>query len=159
VSGQPEHLEFNETDPSPVLAHFAELAVAGAGWINLEPGYDSEDAPPARSLLGQAFSSRGPDIPLCTWVPRQRHRHSTEPQTVGVHHGAGGKAVDRLAAAGIEVPAGWRVVQDHTRRGLVIAVPDDVPHTAIVEWLVEAGTALCPIPLSGWWRAAIHRAD
>ncbi len=49
-------------------------------------------------------------------------------------------------------------MQDHPRRGLVLAVPDDAPHAAIVEWLVEAGTALCPIPLSGWWRAAIHRS-
>jgi len=155
------HVEFDETDPTPVLPYFAELTAAGAGWINLEPGYDSEDAPPPRSLLGQAFSARGPDIPLCTWVPPQaRRRGWTEPATVGVHHGAGAKAVEKLRARGVDVPAGWRVMQDHSRRGLVLAVPDDAGATpaAIVEWLIEAGTALCPIQLSGWWRAAIHAA-
>jgi hypothetical protein len=155
--GAPEHLEFRETDVAPVVPFLAELTAAGAGWINFEPGYDAEDAPPPRSLLGQAFTARGPDIPLCTWVPPQHHRRWTEPQTLGVHHGAGRKAVDRLAAADIEVPDGWRVMQDHPRRGLVVAVPDGTDPAAIVEWLVRAGTALCPVPLSGWWRAAIHR--
>ena len=153
----PIHVEFNETDPTPVLPYFAELAAAGAGWINFEPGYDAEDAPPERSLFGLVFSARGPDIPLCTWVPPQAKRRGlSEPQSVGVQHGAGPKAVDKLAARGVDVPAGWRVMQDHSRRGLVLAVPDAVEPAAIVEWLIEAGTALCPIQLSGWWRAAVH---
>lgn len=153
----PVHVEFNETDPTPVLAYFAELAAAGAGWINFEPGYDADDAPPERSLFGLVFSARGPDIPLCTWVPPQAKRRGwVELQSVGVQHGAGGKAVDKLAARGVEVPAGWRVMQDHSRRGLVLAVPDSVEPATIVEWLIEAGTALCPIQLSGWWRAAVH---
>lgn len=157
--GEPSHVEFRADDVSPVTAFMDELRREGRGWINLEPGYDADDAPPPRSLLGQAFSSRGPDIPLCTWVPPQPHRRWTEPQTVGVHHGAGRKAVDRLAAAGIDVPVGWRVMQDHTRRGLVLAVPDDTAPASIVSWLIDAGTALCAVPLSGWWRAAIHRAS
>jgi hypothetical protein len=156
--GEPRHVEFPESDVSAVVACMDELRRAGTGWINLEPGYDADDAPPPRSLLGQAFSSRGPDIPLCTWVPPQAHRRWTEPQTVGVHHGAGRKAVDRLASLGVEVPSAWRVLQDHPRRGLVLAIPDETPPESIVAWLVAAGTALCPVPLSGWWRAAVHDA-
>lgn len=153
----PEYVEFPADDVSPVQPFLAELAATGGGWVNLEPGYDPDDAPPPRSLLGQAFTARGPDIPLCTWVPPQRHRRSSEPATIGVHHGAGRKAVDQLAAAGIDVPAGWRVTQDHPRRGLVVALPDDAPPASVLTWLVRAGTALCRVPLSGWWRAAVHR--
>lgn len=158
MADEPEHVEFPADDVSAVVPFLSELTTGGGGWVNFEPGYDADDAPPPRSLLGQAFSARGPDIPLCTWVPPQRHRRWTEPQTVGVHHGAGRKAVDRLAAAGVDVPAGWRVVQDHPRRGLVVAVPDEASHASIVTWLVRAGTVLCAVPLSGWWRAAVHRS-
>lgn len=157
-AAEPEHVEFREIDPDPVLPFFAELNAAGGGWINFEPGYDEGDAPPPRSLVAQVFTSRGPDIPLCTWVPPQTHRRWTEPQTIGIQHGAGRKAVDRLATVDITVPVGWRVMQDHPRRGLVLAVPDGTPPATIVEWLTAAGTALCSVPLSGWWRAAIHRA-
>ena len=157
MATEPVHVEFRSDDVSPVVAFVEELAADGAGWINLEPGYDPDDAPPPRSLLGQAFSARGPDVPLCTWVPPQRHRRWTEPATVGVHHGAGRKAVDRLAAAGVDVPTGWRVMQDHPRRGLVLALPDDAAPGDVVAWLVSAGAALCPVPLAGWWRAAVHR--
>lgn len=159
ASTPPVHIEFPAGDVAEVVPFVGELSARGEGWINLEPGYDPDDAPPPRSLFGMAFSARGPDIPLCTWVPPQRHRRWTEPATVGVHHGAGRKAVDRLAAAGIEVPAEWLVTQDHPRRGLVLAVPDGFPADRMLAWLVQAGTALCPVPLSGWWRAAVHRPD
>ncbi len=41
--------------------------------------------------------------------------------TIGLMHPTGHKAVARLAEAGVAVPDGWVVRQDHARRGLLRA--------------------------------------
>lgn len=115
-----------------------------AGWVNLRPAIDPDDDPgePSSGLFA-LFSARGPAVPLCTWHPGER--------SMGIEHGTGPKVARRL-----DLPPGWRVAQDHPRRGLVVVVPLGVPDAEALAWLVEAGTQLCPVPTTRTWVAEVH---
>jgi hypothetical protein len=54
------------------------------------------------------------------------------------------------------VPEGWKVTQDHPRRGLVAEVPADADNRTVVDWLLRAAAAVCQIPSTGRWQAAVH---
>ena len=152
MAAPPEQIDFTTDDRVTVLARMDQLAESGKGWINLSPALDEdEEPPPPRSSTFGLFSGRGPDVPLCTWVPGT-------PTQVGVQHGAGTKAVDVLRNLGEPVPDGWRITQDHSRRGLVVLIPDGTSNEQVLDWLLRAGTALAAhLKLAGWWRAAIYR--
>ncbi len=55
-------------------------------------------------------------------------------------HPTGGKAVARLAEAGVAVPDGWVVRQDHARRGLLVQTPVEVTEPDVV-WPGRCGPA------------------
>jgi hypothetical protein len=151
VAAPPEQLDFAIDDRVTVLARMDQLAESGKGWINLSPALAEDEEPPPRSSTFGLFSGRGPDVPLCTWVPGA-------PTQIGIQHGAGAKAVEVLRNLGEPVPEGWRVTQDHSRRGLVVLVPDSTSNEQVLDWLLRAGTALAAhLKLAGWWRAAIYR--
>jgi len=154
-----ELVEFDPDAPSEVLAAMAELSAvpAGGGWLTLDPAIDERFPPPEQSTFGRLVSSRGPAVPRVTWVPADTARRSPEPVSVGILHATGSGAVARLAEKGTAVPERWRVVADHSKRGLVAWVPVDVPHEDVLAWSLAAGRALTRIPLTGRWRAAVHR--
>ena len=113
------------------------------GWVNLQPAVDDDDLPPPTGALFGLFSARGPVVPFCTW-------HSGE-RSAGVQHGTGPKVASR-----VDIPVGWRILQDHPRRGLVVRVPSEVPDADVLRWLVGVGAALCPAPTGERWLAEIH---
>jgi hypothetical protein len=125
------------------------------GWINFHPLIDDDTEVPEGSSLFGIFSASGPAVPICTWMPGKWRGDQRDPASIGVQHAAGPRAVARLGSCGVEVPTGWRVRQDHPRRGLVIVVPADQDDDIILSWLLRAGAALCPVPLTGTWRADI----
>jgi hypothetical protein len=93
---------------------------------------------------------------MATVMPAKKSRAATQGMSVGLMHPTGPKAIARLAEAGITVPDGWVVGQDHARRGLVLRTaartrPDDV-----VTWCVHAGTELCRADMTGEWRAVVY---
>jgi hypothetical protein len=150
VAAPPELIDFALNDRAAVLARMDQLRESKKGWINLSPALDEDEEPPARSSTFGLFSGRGPDVPLCTWLPGP-------PVQIGIQHGAGAKAVEVLRNLSQPVPDGWRVTQDHSRRGLVVLVPNDTPDTETLDWLLKAGTALAShLKLATWWRAAIY---
>jgi hypothetical protein len=141
-----EEFEFQESDTAPVLA---ALARSGGGWLNLQPGMRDDDVPEPRTLFGTLFTARGPQVPIATWVPAE--------DSAGIQHAAGPKAAARLAEAGVPVPDGWRVVQDHPKRGLVMRVPQGTPDADVITWLLAAARELCGVPLTGDWLASVYR--
>ena len=152
MASPPEQIDFSLSDRSTVLARMARLRESKKGWINLSPAIDEDQELPARSSTFGLFSGRGPDVPLCTWVPGP-------PVEVGIQHGAGAKAVKVLRELGEPVPDGWRVTQDHSRRGLVVVPSADASDETVLDWLLKTGTALAShLKLAGWWRAAIYNA-
>lgn len=155
---EPELIEFRPDERAEVLEHMRELAADGKGWINLEPGIDPAYEPAEQSGFLGLLTGRGPDATLATWTPGEQRRGRVGPVTIGLQHAAGPKAADRLRSLGTPVPPEWRVTGDHSRRGLVVLVPDGTDHDIVLRWLLDAGTALSPhLPLTGTWRASIYR--
>lgn len=154
-----DYVEFEPDDPAAVVEVMAELAAtaSGAGWLTLDPAVDDRFPVPEPNLFGRWVSGRGPAVPRITWVPADTSRRRPEPMSVGILHGTGAGAADRLAEKDAALPERWRVVADHSKRGLVAYVPIDVPHADVLAWAVAAGPALTRIPLTGRWRAAVHR--
>jgi hypothetical protein len=62
----------------------------------------------------------------------------------------------RLATAGLVLPEGWKLVQDHPRRGLVVAPARGAGSESVLGWLLEAGTILSAVRLTGDWQAEVH---
>jgi hypothetical protein len=149
---EPRIVEFDEERRSPVVQHMLAMSRSGAGWINLSPGLDVDVPPPPRSALASLVGGRGPVVPLATWTPARRR----DPSTVGIHHGEGPGTLDLLAERGVALPAGWRRLQDHPKRGLVLVPPPTTSPAdldAVLAWLLRATAALCPVPRTGEWRA------
>jgi hypothetical protein len=151
-----EFLEFDPEAPDEVLAAMAALA-GGTGWLTFDPAIDERFPAPAENLFGKIVSGRGPAVPRATWVPADVDRRRPEPMSVGILHGTGSDAVGRLAEKDIALPDRWRVVADHSKRGLVAWVPIDIPLDHVLDWTLVASRALTRVPLTGRWRAAVHR--
>ena len=151
---QPELIDFEADLTEAVVAAMGALA-DGGGWINLRPAVDPEHLPP-NGGKPRPLSAVGPLVPLCTWTPAQLGRRPTPP-LIGIQHSAGGKAKPFLGRLGLEIPQGWRVTQDESRRGLVVAVPPSTGADEILGWLLQAGAALCTLPFHGWVAAVYRR--
>lgn len=139
-----------------VVAVMEELS-GGGGWLTLDPAFDEDFPPPQQTTLGRLVSGRGPAVPRANWVPADQDRRRPEPVSVGILHGTGAKAVERLVDKDLEVPDRWKVVADHSKRGLVLWVPIDVPHGDVLGWTCAAARALTRVPLTEQWRVAVHR--
>ena len=151
----PDDVEFAVGETAVVVAAMSELAAAGGGWINLHPAVDPDDVPDQGGTF-RIFGALGPKVPLCTWTPWAEGQRGTPRVTLGVQHGIGTKAVPFLAQRGITVDPRWRVLQDQSRRGLVVVAPVDDDHGTVLQWLIQVGAALCDLRYEGW-RAAIYR--
>jgi hypothetical protein len=132
-------VELPRGDVEPLLPH-----LEGATYVNLHPGVDAEEVPPA-SPLGNLFGNRGPVVPLATWTPGE----------IGLQHPAGQRVVRFLADRGVVVPDDWYVVAEHPKRGLVIRTYQ-TPVREVLEWLVRAATATCPLDITGPWHAVVR---
>jgi hypothetical protein len=150
IEFQADHLEA----VLAVLAVMADLANRRDGWVNLQPAVPEEDLPPPPSGFGALFPSPSFDVPLGTWMPG---RDAEAPDSVGLQHAAQRKVAGPLAGLELTIPEGWVLRQDHPRRGLVIDLPPGTPPAAVLGWLIPAATALCLLPLTGDWRALVHR--
>ena len=129
---------FEPGDLAPVLA-----ALSPSGWVNLQPDVDTDAPPPRTAGVFGVFSARGPAVPFCTWHPGER--------SVGIQHGTGPKLGRR-----IDVPPGWRITQDHPKRGVVVRVADGTTDADAIGWLIRTAGPLCEVPLLGRWVAEVH---
>ncbi|MHB1444164.1 MAG: hypothetical protein ACYCTI_01980 [Acidimicrobiales bacterium] len=152
-------LHFGQDDTAPVLDEMRAMTRAARGWINFEPEVPEDSEVPGVGLFS-FMSARGPSIPLCTWVPEGRgRREKRTPPSLGLQHPSGVRAAARLAERGLALPAGWRVTQDHPKRGLVVSVgagPGGAEEAAMLEWLLRAAELLSVVPPTGMWDAAVY---
>jgi len=157
MARQVEELEFVPLDAQPVLDRMDRLAKARDGWINLMPGVREEvDDSPRPSFFSALFGSAQPPVTMCTWMPPRGGRHPGDEVTVGIMHPRGRYATRQLNDLGVSLPPGWRVRQDHPRRGLVVLVPDVAAHAAVLDWTLRAGAALTSMDLTGSWKARVY---
>lgn len=158
MTGRIDFVEFVPDGSGTIVELMADLATVedGSAWLTLDPAVDEHFPPPVQTSLGRLVSGRGPAVPRATWVPAQTARRRPEPVSVGILHGTGADAARRLTERDLGVPPRWRVVADHSKRGLVVWVPIDIEHAVVLEWTLQATAALTRIPLTGVWRAAVH---
>ena len=84
------------------------------------------------------------------------YKRQVKATTVGLQHASGPRVAWRLRDLGLPVPEGWRVTQDHPRRGLVAEVPADADNRAVIDWLLRSAAAVCQVESTGRWEAAVH---
>jgi hypothetical protein len=150
-------VEFQVEDTSEVVALMNELGAAHDGWVNLHPQVRPEDEPPPRTGLSTLLLAGAVhDVPVCTWVAGKLTRQGVQPDSIGVQHAAGSRVLSRLVSTGLALPDGWVLVQDHPRRGLVVAPAAGADRGAVLSWLLEAGTILSVVRLTGEWQAQVH---
>ncbi|MFN0028242.1 MAG: hypothetical protein ACKV2O_13835 [Acidimicrobiales bacterium] len=143
-------VEFNRFVPDALVEAIAVRVAAGTGWINVRPSDDGVD----HRALGRPsfFAARGPTIPLGTFVVGT----GSAPHQLGLEHAGGRGALAQLRKAGVTLPPGTTLVQDHPRRGLIFSLPYDTQPAATATLLVEAAVQLTPIPLPQRWFAEIY---
>ena len=76
---------------------------------------------------------------------------------MGLQHATGPRVAWRLRDLGQPLPEGWKVTQDHPRRGLVAEVPFDADNRLVIDWLLRAATVVCQVPMTGRWEARVHQ--
>lgn len=144
-------------EAAEAVAELDSLVAAGRGWVNVLPEIPSEVEVPATPGVLAIFSKRGPAVPLGTWTAPVADGRRPEPAQVGIQHGAGAPAVPVLAATPDRLPEGWRVLQDHPRRGLVVLPPPDVSAAEVLGWLLGALDRLCRVPHTGRFQVFVYR--
>lgn len=132
-------VELPEGDVTPLLPHLETAA-----FVNLHPGVDAAEVPPS-GPFGGLFGNRGPVVPLATWTPGE----------IGLQHAVGQRVTRFLADRGVVVPDDWYKVSEHPKRGLVLRTYQ-TPAREVLEWLVRAATATCPLEITGPWHAVVH---
>ncbi len=152
---RPVELEFGTADDPELVGFLATVKAGGTGWINIEPIIEEENEPPQPgpfAFLGGSTHK----VPNITWMPAKPASDGTgRPTTVGIQHAAGPRLAWKLRDLGLPVPEGWRITQDHPRRGLVAQVPADADDRSVMGWLLQAATAACAVPTTGRWRASV----
>lgn len=151
-------LEFRMESSDQVVEEMDRLSDAHDGWVNFRPSVPDEEVPPNPGGLAMLFSTDVHDVPICTWVAGKESRHGLGPDSLGVQHSAGTRTLAHLASLGVSLPQGWRAVQDHPRRGIVVLAPPGTSRSEELSWLLQAGTALSRVSLHGDWVAEIHQA-
>ncbi len=146
----PDRIAFQRQEPAALTLALQRVLDARRGWVNVQPDLDGIDP---RSLARPSiFAARGRAIPLGTFVP------ATQPggeHQLGVEHGAGRHAADQLRGAGVVFPTGARLVQDHPRRGLVIAIPDGTAMSEVATLLIDIVTELTAVVIGDRWIAEL----
>jgi hypothetical protein len=151
-----EQFEFRPPTTAEVLERMRALSAVHDGWINLLPGVPEEEAePPARGIFAALFGGAQAPVSMCTWMPGTISRGGAGEPSVGILHPRGRRAVARLAELGAPVPPGWRVTQDHARRGLIVRPGASAPLADVLDWTLRAGDALAAVPLTGTWQARV----
>jgi len=153
---RPVELEFVAHDDADLLARMAEVVANGTGWINVQPVIEEEHEPPPPGPFAFLGGSTH-HIPTVTWMPGKRAADGTvKATTVGLQHASGPRVAWRLRDLGCPLPEGWRVTQDHPRRGLVAMVPAGSDNREVIDWLLRAATLVCAVPATGRWTASVH---
>ncbi len=152
---RPEEIEFLPEQPGPVLTRMNALTAAASGWINVRPIIEAEHEPPPPGPLA-IFGGSIHKVPTGTWMPGKVERSGSIGATrIGLQHASGPRVVGKLRELGVALPEGWRVVQDHPRRGLVAKRPAGADDAEVLDWLIRAAAALCAVPHTGRCRAQV----
>ena len=98
--------------------------------------------------------------------PPGPHRHldarqaaadgAVRPTTIGLQHASGPRVAGTLRDLGLPLPEGWRITQDHPRRGAGGTGAGRRRQPGGDDWLLGAAAAVCAVPTTGRWAASVH---
>jgi hypothetical protein len=95
---------------------------------------------------------------MATWTPASSKGRG-RPANIGIAHGTGPNALDRLDDAGVSLPAEWQKRQDHAKNGIVAELPYTEDHFAVVDWVMRAMVVLSPrVAIGDDWIAEVFGA-
>lgn len=145
-------VHFRLVDPSEVIAEIEMIAasVDSGQWVTISPWVDPEDLPVV-SVLHRLFSARASKVPEVTWVPAT----AKEPAHLGVLHGTGPQAMQRLVDADVQLPSGWTPLQDHSKRGLLFEIAPDEAAATILDFAMTCAMVLAEVPTDDRWIAQV----
>ncbi|HMD45019.1 MAG TPA: hypothetical protein VKG43_02585 [Acidimicrobiales bacterium] len=152
-----ERFEFHPEETAAVCAAMDVLLQAGDGWINLLPGVVEEDAPQPSAGFFAIFGQRSSGVAMATWMPPRATKRGPGSVSIGIMHSMGSRVLRPLAASGMALPAGWRVDQDHPRRGVIVLAPPYEHHDVELAWVLGAVSTLTTVRQTGDWQAEVHR--
>jgi hypothetical protein len=164
---EPTHLVVHPANPTPLVSIIEELhgsrGSTNGGWVNVLPRIPTDVPIPATPGPFAVFSKRGPAVPMASWVvelPRSAGRTAggvVLPPTVeiGLQHAAARRVAEMLGP----IPDGFRVTQDHARRGLVLEAQsvNEVDVETTVDWLLQCLGGLCRVESHGDFDAVVYR--
>jgi len=140
-------------EPADLVEALGEVAGSPGSWVNVEPDVDDSARSEVPGLF-QWFSARGSQVPVGTFVAGT----DRDLPSIGLDHGTGRGAGDRLEAAGVTVAEPWKLRQDHPKRGLVweFTVQAPLPVGPVADLLLQGTTLFCLLPTDGRFRVAVH---
>ncbi len=154
-----ENLIFSLDDVDQVIGHVRKFREGDPrGWLNVKPEVSEDDMPPPPGFF-RFFSQFGPQIPVVTWVPgKPGESGKAMLDTIGILHCLGPKLSGLLEEMGLTPEFKWKVIQDHSRRGLVAYLEPESDLDLVVRWMTKAATTLVRVPTTGKLIAELHKA-
>jgi len=148
-------MHFRTDDLAEVIAEMEAISERAneREWVTVAPWVDPENLPVV-SVLRRMFSARGSKVPEVTWVPEQ----GREPAQLGVLHATGPGAFDRLTDSAVQIPPTWVKVSDHSKRGLLFAIPPGTSASEVLTFAIAAARALAEVPTDDRWVAQVSTA-
>lgn len=136
------------------------------GWVNLLPRIPEDVALPPTPGPFAVFSKRGPAVPMASWVVEAPKRKRAGPTLSGPTLGEASVEIGILHPAAGPVrallqplPDGFRVTQDHPKRGLVIRSESTstIDTRETVAWVLASLTELCRVDRRADFDAVVYR--
>ena len=121
------------------------------GWVNFAPGLleDLEEFLPREGPFSALFGRPVRPFAEVSVVPGKT-------LAIGITHGAGRLGTSGLVERGLKLTEGWKLTQDHTRRGLVLEA--GVDPSAVAHFVATALVALTATPAQLEWSALRYGA-
>ncbi len=123
------------------------LISGGEGWCNVVP-VTVEDVPDLKINVSGLWLNHG--APVASFVTQAPRHGAAQPSTLGILHSRGRLGAERIRSFVGDAP--FRVLQDHTQRGLLLSVPVDASPATVLDVMSSMTAALCEYELTGDWR-------
>jgi hypothetical protein len=132
------------------------LAASQDGWINVLPTDEARDDGPPRLGFLALFGGGSSGVTMCTWIPGSLEHHGNALPSLGITHNQARRVVAKLQSGAAAIPDGWRVEQDHPRRGLIIRLPPDEAPEKVLAWGIRAVGVLSSSTAPVKWVADVY---
>ena len=133
------------------IALFIADAMENGGWANFAPGLleDLEEFLPREGPFSSLFGRPVRPFAEVSVVPGKT-------LAIGITHGAGRLLSSGLTERGLKLAEGWKLTQDHSRRGLVIEA--GVDPRSVAHFVATALVTLTATPAQLEWSALRYGA-